>query len=70
MVYTRQLDGLVFSEFSPDIDDEQCHFVNKERIWIATESSSMKTAICGAYFGCQHPDNRNAAWNEAHVKYA
>ena len=25
----------------------------------------MKTAICGGYFGCQHPDNRNAGWNEA-----
>ena len=64
-VYTRQVDGLVFHEFSPNIENENHHFVNKERLWILTESSSMKTAVCGAYFGCQHPDNRNAGWNEA-----
>lgn len=25
----------------------------------------MKTAVCGAYYGCQQPDNRHAAWNDA-----
>ena len=64
-VYTRQLDGLVYKECSPEIQDRDCHFVQKERMWIITESASMKTAVCGAYYGCQHPDNRHAAWNDA-----
>ena len=64
-VYTRELDGLVFQEYNPAIVDKNCHFVRNERIWITTESSSFKSAVCGAYFGCQYPDNRNEAWNTA-----
>jgi hypothetical protein len=54
-VYTRQVDGLVYHEFQPDIKNELHHFVNKERVWIQVESASTKTAVCGAYFGCQWP---------------
>ena len=50
-VYTRQVDGLVYHEFQPDIKNELHHFVNKERVWIQVESASTKTAVCGAYFG-------------------
>ena len=64
-MYTRELDGLVFQEYNPAIVDKNCHFVRNERIWITTESSSFKSAVCGAYFGCQYPDNRNEAWNTA-----
>ena len=64
-VYTRQLDSLVFHDYSPEIEEQDCHFVSKERIWITTKSSSMKTAICGAYYGCQYPDNRHLEWNRA-----
>ena len=63
-VYTRQLDGLVFQEYSPDIEDQDCHFVRNERMWITTKSLSTKSAVCGAYYGCQYPDNRNSVWNE------
>ena len=28
------------------------------------ESGGVKTAICGAYFGCQTPDDRHGEWNE------
>ena len=64
-VYTRQLDGLIFQEYSPDIQDQDCHFVRNERVWITTKSLSTKSAVCGAYYGCQYPDNRNSDWNEA-----
>ena len=64
-VYTRQVDGLVFQEYSPAIIDKDSHFVRNERIWITTESLSFKSAVCGAYFGCQQPDNRNERWNSA-----
>ena len=67
-VYTRQLDGLVFHDYFPEIKDQDCHFVRNERIWITTESAMNKSAVCGAYFGCQHPDNRNASWNDAMYK--
>ena len=67
-VYTRQLDGLVFHDYFPEIRDQDCHFVRNERIWITTESAMNKSAVCGAYFGCQHPDNRNASWNDAMYK--
>ena len=64
-VYTRQVDGLVFQEYTPEILDKNCHFVRNERIWMTTESSSFKSAVCGAYLGCQYPDNRNESWNTA-----
>ena len=64
-VYTRQVDGLVYHEYNPEIKNEQHHFVNKERVWVKTESVSVKTAICGAYFGCQTPDDHHGPWNDA-----
>ena len=63
--YTRQVDGIVFSEHSPDIVDSEHHFVNKERFWVKTHSASTKTAVCGAYYGCQSADDRHAWWNNA-----
>ena len=66
--YTRQVDGLVVHEHKPDIVDPGCHFVNKERVWLKTESTTNKTAICAAYFGCQTPDNRHADWNSGMYK--
>ena len=50
-VYTRQLDGLVFQEYSPDIEDQDCHFVRNERMWITTKSLSTKSAVCGRTMG-------------------
>ena len=38
-------------------------FVAKERVWMKTESSVFKTAICGAYFGCQTTDDKYGSWN-------
>ena len=63
LCYTRQVDGLIFHEYKPVIAEPECHFVNKERFWIKTESASNKTAVCGAYFGCQTADDRHADWN-------
>ena len=53
------------SEHSPDIVDREDHFVNKERFWVKTHSASTKTAVCGAYYGCQSADDRHAWWNDA-----
>ena len=63
--YTRIVDGVVFQEYKPDIGDPDKHFVAKERMWMKTESSVLKTAICGAYFGCQTVDDKYGCWNEA-----
>ena len=64
-VYTRQVDGLVYHEFQPDIKNELHHFVNKERVWIQVESASTKTAVCGAYFGCQTATDIHGQWNDS-----
>ena len=63
-VYTRQVDGLIYHEFNPEIKNKQHHFVNKERVWIKTESASVKTAVCAAYFGCQTPEDLHGPWND------
>ena len=65
LYYTRQLDGLVFQEYSPEIAEKEFHFVNKERIWLKSDYGGTKTAVCGAYFGCHNSDDRHAAWNSA-----
>ena len=63
--YTRQVDGIIFDEHSPEIVEQRNHFVNKERFWVKTHSASQKTAICGAYFGFQAGDDRHGEWNDA-----
>ena len=64
-IYTRLVDGLIFTEYQPEIEQEQHHFVNKERAWLKVEGASVRTAICGAYFGCQSTDDHHADWNSA-----
>ena len=61
--YTRLVDGLVFHDHNPDIEEPSLHYVNKERVWLRTESAVTKTAICGAYYGCQTPQDHHAEWN-------
>ena len=63
--YTRLVDGLVFHEYNPEIELEQNHFVNKERVWVKVKSASIQTAVCGAYFGFQSSNDHNAEWNSA-----
>ena len=32
-VYTKKADGIIFQDYHPVIEDKDCHFVNKERVW-------------------------------------
>ena len=62
--YTKQADGVLFREYSPPIADPALHYARTERFWITVDSLQTKTAICGAYFGCQYPDDRHGPWND------
>ena len=62
-VYTKLSDGLLFNIHTPNITNGNAAFVMNERVWITVESESYKTAICGAYLGCQYGDDRNDEWN-------
>ena len=62
--YTKQQDGLIFKEHSPPIANPTLHYVRNERFWLTIDSLMMKTAICGVYLGCQHPDDRHGQWND------
>ena len=62
--YTKQQDGLIFKEHSPPIANPTLHYVRNERFWVTIDSLMMKTAICGVYLGCQHPDDRHGQWND------
>ena len=63
-IYTKQTDGILFKEHSPNIADPALHYVRNERYWITTESLLMRTAVCGLYLGCQYGDDRFCDWNE------
>ena len=62
--YTRQADGLVIRQYSPDILNSELEYVNNERVWLKVESLQLKTAVLGVYMGCQYPDDRHGDWND------
>ena len=58
--YTRNTEGLNICEQHPKILDPSDAFVNTERMWFTVESTNTKgskTAVCGAYAGCQHSED-------------
>ena len=63
-VLTRQKDGLLFSRYSPKIENPNLAYVDKERMWIIYDSRAGKTAICNVYLGYQDNDDRHGEWNE------
>ena len=62
--YSKKGDGLLFKPHTPNIDDKDMSFVNKERSWLTVESASSQTAICGLYMACQHSDDKFGRWND------
>jgi hypothetical protein len=62
IIYCKTSEGLISNQFSPDIVDPDCFFVNNERIWVTFESTGFKTAVCGVYMFCQSPTS--SQWNE------
>ena len=62
--YTRQADGLVIRQYSPDILNPDLEYINNERVWLKVESLQLKTAVLGVYMGCQYPDDRHGEWND------
>ena len=64
-MYTKNTEGYVFSDYDPDIADQNHGFVRNERKWLTVDSQSYKTAFCGVYVGFQAPVDRHGAWNDA-----
>ena len=64
-VYTKVIDGLVFNDYKPAIDNPAHNFVNNERVWVTVDSLQTKTAVCGLYLGFQASDDRHGDWNDS-----
>ena len=62
--YTKASGGVLFKRHSPDIGHADLAYVDNERFWVTVETQHSKTAVCGAYFGCQFSDDRNQNWND------
>ena len=65
VVYSRVTQGMKVERLSPVIVSKENYFVDKERVWLLASTTTSKTAVCIAYFGCQYPDNRYEVWNQS-----
>lgn len=63
-VLTRKKAGLVFSVYSPRIQDKDLAYVQKERLWLCYDGGVGKTAICTLYLGYQSGTDKHGCWND------
>ena len=62
-ILTRK-DGIVFKRYSPEIEEKDHQFVEKERLWVTYDSKKGKTAVCCVYLGCQNSTDSHGQWNK------
>ena len=65
LVFTREIDGLIFKHKKFTIKSKEKQFVQKERVWVTVQTKGYKTAYCFTYLGfqCEQTD-KNGEWND------